>query len=341
MRDNTFDVMKGIGIIAMIIGHCDVPMIILDFIFAWHMPLFFIISGYFYKPTPIKEYTKKNFTSLVIPYLFTAMTLYFFSLLKDILHNRSDSINSFLGIFVAAGSEGVPMFGDYYVGAIWFLLALFWCRIIFNIINEKSPSQLKGFMIIMIAVLSTYIGTKLFLPTNLLQGMSAMFFFYIGNLFKKRELFHVRPNCFFVIVGIISIIGSLATCDNDYPLSMVRCYYGYYPINVVAACFCSYLLYHIVSFDKNSFTSKILAYFGQISMLILCVHIIDMEYKIIGYLNQIFIHCKGVIYLVIALVWHLFIALFISMLLSKNKFICIIFHINQKKINSDIQMTHL
>jgi len=45
-REATFDVMKCIGIIAVIIGH--LTSFGQDFIFSLHMPLFFIIAGYFY-----------------------------------------------------------------------------------------------------------------------------------------------------------------------------------------------------------------------------------------------------------------------------------------------------
>ena len=47
MRDPVFDIMKGIGIVAVIIGHSTVPGFIFKFLFIWHMPLFFIIGGLF------------------------------------------------------------------------------------------------------------------------------------------------------------------------------------------------------------------------------------------------------------------------------------------------------
>ena len=47
-RDIRFDWMRGIGILLMIVGHT----ILVDgfgyrFIYSFHMPLFFLISGYF------------------------------------------------------------------------------------------------------------------------------------------------------------------------------------------------------------------------------------------------------------------------------------------------------
>lgn len=331
MRDDTFDVMKGIGIIAMIIGHCQVPRIIGDVIFAWHMPLFFIISGYFYKPSPIKEYTKKNFRALVVPYLITATLMFLFSSLKFYFDEEADIIHPFIGIFVASGSTGLPMLGDYFVGAIWFLLAMFWCRVIYNIISEKTSQQISGIIIITIGFLSTYIGTKIFIPTDFLQGLSAMVFFYVGHIFRKHDLFHVRPNRMIITLGVLTIIASLITCNKDYSISMARCYYGYYPINVVAACFCTYLLYHIVSCGKNSLLNKFMTYLGKMSMLILCVHNIDANYSIVKLLNDQYLHMEGIQYRLVSTICHIMLPILIAVVLSRNKVICELFRLNHKK----------
>jgi fucose 4-O-acetylase-like acetyltransferase len=41
------DALKTLGILAVILGHIASPMG--QFIFSWHMPLFFVISGFFIK----------------------------------------------------------------------------------------------------------------------------------------------------------------------------------------------------------------------------------------------------------------------------------------------------
>ena len=53
-RDTAFDITKAIGILLMILVHCSgLPHLLRNFIFSFHMPLFFIVSGYFYKPKAI------------------------------------------------------------------------------------------------------------------------------------------------------------------------------------------------------------------------------------------------------------------------------------------------
>lgn len=52
-RLNYIDIAKGIGILMVIVGHCgSLPSPITKAIFSVHMPLFFILSGYFYNPKP-------------------------------------------------------------------------------------------------------------------------------------------------------------------------------------------------------------------------------------------------------------------------------------------------
>ena len=48
MRNATFDMLKGIGILLVIIGHTFMKEIG-PYIQAFHMPLFFMVAGYFFK----------------------------------------------------------------------------------------------------------------------------------------------------------------------------------------------------------------------------------------------------------------------------------------------------
>lgn len=46
-RDLSFDIAKGIGMLAVILGHMSLPARLSGFIFSFHMPLFFLINGFF------------------------------------------------------------------------------------------------------------------------------------------------------------------------------------------------------------------------------------------------------------------------------------------------------
>lgn len=63
-----YDVIKGVGIILMVIGHtCVQPLY--NWIYCFHMPLFFIISGLFFQPKryTIMEFLTKRYRQLLLP----------------------------------------------------------------------------------------------------------------------------------------------------------------------------------------------------------------------------------------------------------------------------------
>ena len=46
-RDTVLSVSKGIAIILMVAGHAEAPELVTNFIYTFHMPLFFMAAGYF------------------------------------------------------------------------------------------------------------------------------------------------------------------------------------------------------------------------------------------------------------------------------------------------------
>ena len=54
-RDKTLDVLKGIGIILMVVGHSGSPCT--NFIYLFHMALFFVASGYVWNDKKVKDFT--------------------------------------------------------------------------------------------------------------------------------------------------------------------------------------------------------------------------------------------------------------------------------------------
>ena len=49
------DVAKGMAIILMVLGHSGLPSVINSFIFAFHMPFFFVASGFLWDDTILKN----------------------------------------------------------------------------------------------------------------------------------------------------------------------------------------------------------------------------------------------------------------------------------------------
>ena len=68
-RLDYLDVAKGIGILLVILGHCQLGRIgrAHSLIYSFHMPLFFFLSGFVYKDYEIKIFLKKKIRGLLLP----------------------------------------------------------------------------------------------------------------------------------------------------------------------------------------------------------------------------------------------------------------------------------
>lgn len=91
MRDSSFDIMKGIAILLVVLGHsvpdqasasgiASYPLYLMrTIIYSFHMPVFFFVAGYFMH-IPLKEgfqkFVKDKSIRLMVPY-FTIGLLYF------------------------------------------------------------------------------------------------------------------------------------------------------------------------------------------------------------------------------------------------------------------------
>lgn len=79
-RDNFFDILKGIGIISVVLGHalCDyyfsepIQVAVLRFVYIYHLAVFFFVSGYFFHFKPIDSplvFLKRLINNLYLPWI--------------------------------------------------------------------------------------------------------------------------------------------------------------------------------------------------------------------------------------------------------------------------------
>lgn len=69
------DICKGLGICLVIIGHtsiANISPILYDWIYSFHMPLFYMLSGLMFNPDKydtLVKYLNRRVRSLIIPFL--------------------------------------------------------------------------------------------------------------------------------------------------------------------------------------------------------------------------------------------------------------------------------
>lgn len=270
-RNIAIDILKGIGILLVILGHMKINETFRTFIFSFHMPLFFLVAGLFYHVKPIKESLQRDVKRLLIPYLFTAVIV---SFIICFLHYQGISTikGEILDILYCSGAPHHSKYlGDMpYIGAIWFLCALFWSKNIYNYVVVKSKYPL--FFSVLISVTATLIDYYIVnLPFGILPGCSAMIFIALGQ-HLPRIIDSKSKVTLLTICWLISIFTSR--------ILMVSCDYGCYPVDVLGAVggTCFFLkISELIDKYAHRYCSEYLSWLGRNSLPILCLHLIEMN----------------------------------------------------------------
>ena len=151
-RIKWIDVAKGFAMLLVILGHIPTQKYLDIIIYAFHMPLFFLMSGYLIKVKDIsfREYVIKKFKTLIVPLIIYSGIIIFFNLLFYcmILHNESyqSTMNRIIGIVV-------QMKSGIYSSCLWFLPCLFVAQLIlYPIIRRGEDKHLIVFIVILLVV---------------------------------------------------------------------------------------------------------------------------------------------------------------------------------------------
>lgn len=298
------DIMKGLGIIAVVIGHTYSPKLMSQIINFYHMPLFFFAAGYFYKDKYNQEpvnFIIKRYKTLYVP--FVAFQILF------ILLN-----NFFLNIGIYSEKFGSVYFKarEYYVyinsaihmnvatwestGAFWFITSLFTVSIAFCLISyycfrlfKKYGEIPRAILIIGLFALGYYLATnKVSLYDNLqntkyiYQSMICILIFYLGYWFNRIEKW-VKFNIILAIAACV-LIRLLANYGG---ISMASNVYTSPWFFLSAALLGIYVnLYISKLMDISRWNFKLIEYIGKHSLFILALHF--LSFKLVNYLQVVY-----------------------------------------------------
>lgn len=276
-RVKYFDIAKAIGIILMIIGHCGIKnQYINNFIYSFHMPLFFLISGYFFKYRDNKECVKRNFKKLIIPYIITCLAIIACEIVKVVLRGNFTEILATAKTWVLAslyGSGGQQPFGIKFIGAIWFLWALFFAM---YFVNATSKSKYQYLWITLIAYIGYKTSQYIWLPLSIQAGMVATIFVYFGILAKKYDIFNIKIDKILILGTIAIVIFCTIYCGKLY---MVSNFYKNGFLDIIGALCGSFLCIKFAQVIENrtKFIKNLLVFIGENTLIILCLHLFQLN----------------------------------------------------------------
>ena len=102
-RLNWLDIAKAIAIILMVVGHTSIPSIASDFIYAFHMPLFFIASGWTsnWNKYSFYDFIKRRSRNLLFPF-------FFYSVIVLLIHVHYGWMNMDEWLIKGGGEMAMP-----------------------------------------------------------------------------------------------------------------------------------------------------------------------------------------------------------------------------------------
>lgn len=242
-RIGWIDIAKLIGIYLVILGH--LPLIgeatgtsfSLSFISAFHMPLFFFLSGYVEKNRSVKETFIRSVKGLLVPYVCMYLTTYLWWLFVSYLRHPDEFGRSFFTGFIE------PMLGMLFschssvsymlTLPLWFLVALFWCRMIYALGNKTKQAVSIAFclfgIVFSIILWHMHKNIPFFTFAPLCMGFP---FYYTGALIQKTSLLKQQRSIFMqvVLTLITLLIVGTVTYFNGGGMGIYGVNYGNSPI---------------------------------------------------------------------------------------------------------------
>ena len=174
-RKKYIDILKGIGIFYVILGHVTHTSFLFRYIYSFHMPLFFFISGMLFVPSKhvsTSGYIKKKANSLLIPYIFFYLVslLYWYFVEYRIFGRDGDTtfLNELYRIFHGTGSIAA--------GTLWFLPCLFCVEVLYCFMHDEHHKYAGGIYSVIVFIIGSVCIHYHFCPQilGLLQALVVM-----------------------------------------------------------------------------------------------------------------------------------------------------------------------
>lgn len=306
-RNNSLDIIKGLGICFVVLGHCGFPYT--DLIYLFHISLFFIVAGFCFDEkhtkdaNALKTLIVKRIKSLYLPYvainiLFLCLHNYFIYL--NIYTNNPDFIllehgNRFGLIKELSWSESliwllkILFFGGggiQLAGYSWFLRTLFLSTVTFSCAHYILNKYNKGAGITVFSWICLICGfiLKIFGVSETMgitNSLSVIFLLDLGYKFKRLERSLKFNNSIKLLVVILSFfllfflnkIGTISIGANSYVNPV------FFALSSLTGWFFVYFIAWFL--EKIKPLSYIIAYIGKHSLIILLFHF--LSFKLVTY----------------------------------------------------------
>ena len=281
-RYDELDLMKGIGILLVYLGHSfnlkgiDENIIysyLWNTIYSFHMPLFFLISGFLMnngKDIQLKKYYTHKIKRILIPYFFINLIDFFpRKLFPNLVNSKFDIMRVFF----------------YGTKITWFIYTLFMIFMIFPFLEKyilkKDRYYLFGIILILVNYFKVFSKVEIF-SINVVVGY--LLYFYIGYIirpiYKNKVVNGVwNKNIIFLMFGVIFLVFSYKSFYLNYFNSIIFALMGILlTLNISLRIKEKSFIYNTLKFiGVNSLTFYLIEGFITVFYRVVLIKIIPIE----------------------------------------------------------------
>lgn len=276
-RIKFIDLARGMCIMLVVLCHInrryDMYPELFKILSTFSMPLFFFLSGLFFKEYEnFLGFLKRKTNKLLIPFLFFYLITSF--LMPNLLYQFGYTIKYTQSL----GISGLWAFLDkerFFNGSIWFLWCLFLLNIIFYLIYMVAQRTTKPLpVLLLVGALLGGLGMACSINGVNLRGfldtaLTASPFFCIGYVFRNHTRI-LYDNSFDKYLSVIIIICAVITVVGGGRSSYVANNFGMHPLLVYLRGLSGTLF--IVFLAKYLKNLPFISYWGRYSIMVLLTH---------------------------------------------------------------------
>ena len=330
-REEWIDYLRGIGIVLMVTGHASIWYPLHKWIFGFHMPLFFVLSGFLFNRQKWSErglgkFAAARFRSYIIPYFLWCAICFIINLPLFYINNRYSNM-----LLVAIKNIGWIAFSIKVDGvfvplnctALWFLTCFFLSQLAFYLLVNCKPLWQCVLAAVFIAInyVMNYLKTPV-LPWHLDVALIGSIFILIGYHIKEKRLLDKIQT---IIVPVLMIItASVIIMWNDKTDMYFRQYGKDLLIFMIQASLMCCALMWVCRSIHILYLKNLFCIFGRYSIIAMALNVATnlyarRVYEFVG--RRIGVNLRWVEYplLFISLAFYFLVILLYQKLVAKNE----------------------
>lgn len=285
-RVNWIDALKGFTMLSVIIGHVigemlrymaltptsfSVLLSIRNVIYSFHMPLFFILSGYVFDMIYVID--KKLQKTKAIKQMINCLLVYFiWSIIFCVFKMITDNSSTYTWITLIKLPYKC-------IAVYWYIYVLSLCYFISIIFYEKIKENKLFLCFLAVFSIVYYFLYKFQDSAGIIKLLGFYFFFYLGIFIRQKKLEHILASSKTILLN--TIITILLEIIVFIPFTEVADYGAFFLSGTLCAITASLLLIGLSIRLYNSYSIRSMEWIGLYSIELYVMQIVSVAYRIV------------------------------------------------------------